>query len=126
MERIKKIIKNKINEIENDKEIDINISFDKGYLEGLKYTLDIIEEMKNEKLYFDIEENKIINEEKIKSLYLEIECQDIINNSIDYLTNFLDINYQTDKIKKIKNQDIKEIINILKNCWNIEILEINF
>ena len=130
MKKIIDLIEDKIREVQNDngeiQNLELTDEYIKGYTSGLKHAKTIIEENRTKKrLFYDIDENKIITEKDLRKLFFTFEVQDLENNDIDYIEDSLDLESQFNCIRLAKDGRIEEIINRLSCCWNIPIIEIN-
>ena len=68
--------------------------------------------------------NEIVDERYLRKYLFEEELGDITNNLDDYLDGGLDIEWQFDCIRTAKNGDMKDVIKVLNESWNVPIKEV--
>ena len=64
---------------------------------------------------------KVVTEEELRKLLYEYEVEDLLSNKKEYLQGDLNLNSQFECINSAKNADIKIVINMLEENWNVPI-----
>ena len=88
------------------------------------YEIKLIPLENEEQKYLITDATTLITETQLREMVLKEELDDIKNNSLDYVSGELNLEYQLGCIRTAINSDIYEVLAMANSSWNIPIIQI--